>query len=61
MKQMQILELLKEAGQEGAEDMLVAIGWANSYSQARRLIKAAQKAAPANRGITEERTWHSSR
>ncbi|MDI9296363.1 hypothetical protein [Pseudomonas aeruginosa] len=56
MKQMQILELLKEAGQEGAEDMLVAIGWANSYSQARRLIKAAQKAAPANRGITEERT-----
>ncbi|WP_343577973.1 hypothetical protein [Pseudomonas sp.] len=45
MKQIQIIELLKSAGQEGAEDMLVNIGWANSYSQARRLIKAAQKSA----------------
>lgn len=43
-KQLQIVELVKTAGQEGAEDMLVCMGWARDYGQARRLITAAKKA-----------------
>jgi hypothetical protein len=45
MKQKQIVELVESAGQEGAEDMLVCMGWANSYAAARRLIATAKKAA----------------
>jgi biotin synthase-like enzyme len=47
IKQKQIVELVKSAGQEGAEDMLVCMGWASSYSAARRLITAASKACKA--------------
>lgn len=45
IKQIQINELVKSAGQEAAEDMLVCMGWANSYANARSLITKAAKAA----------------
>jgi hypothetical protein len=44
-KQAQIVNLVKTSSQEAAEDMLVCMGWAASYSAARRLITAALKAA----------------
>ena len=40
IKQAQILELVKSAGQEGAEDMMVVIGWADSHAKAARIIKS---------------------
>lgn len=43
-KQVQIKELVKSAGQEGAEDMLVLMGWASNYGQARSLITKALNA-----------------
>ena len=43
MKQKQIVEPVKSAGQEAAEDMLICMGWANTYAQARSLITKPQK------------------
>ena len=45
IKQIQIIELVKVSGQEAAEDMLVCMGWAKTYAQARTLITKAKKAA----------------
>lgn len=42
-KRAQIVELVRSAGQEAAEDMLICIGWASTYSQARALITKAQR------------------
>lgn len=43
-KQIQIRELVKSAGQESAEDMLVCMGWAASHTAAKAMIKKAQAA-----------------
>jgi hypothetical protein len=43
-KQIQIIELVKSAGQEGAEDMLVCMGWAADHKAAKAMIKKAQAA-----------------
>lgn len=45
-KQEQIIQLLKSAGQEGAEDMLVATGMAKNHGAARAQITKAIKAMP---------------
>jgi len=44
-RQAQIKELLQEFGQESTEDMLLGMGWANTYAQARSLITKARKAS----------------
>lgn len=43
-KQIQINELVKSAGQEAAEDMLVCMGWAANHGQAKALITKARNA-----------------
>lgn len=45
LKQIQINELVKSQGREAAEDMLICMGWASTYAQARALITKAFKAA----------------
>jgi len=43
-KQIQIIELVKSAGQEAAEDMLVCMGWVADHKAAKAMIKKAQAA-----------------
>jgi len=43
-KQIQINELVKSAGQEAAEDMLVVMGWAADHGAAKRMITKAKNA-----------------
>lgn len=43
-RQAQIKELIQAFGQESTEDMLLGMGWANTYGQARAMITKALKA-----------------